>query len=257
MAKEEKLDWFPLYVYEFITDIAGWKNSEVGAYFRLLCFQWINGSLPGDLERLAILANEPIKEFKILWETIGCKFTIQNKQHFNLKLEKVRKQQQKLIEKKSNAGIEGAKARWGGKEKEGITTYFSFEMFWDLYEKKVGEKSKLIKKWDKLTEEERTKALEYIPKYKLAQPDKKYRKNPETFLNNKSWNDELIDSKKGAAPAVIKAKVPVFNYDKDYADKYYKLSNKGERTGETGLGSELKKKMEQLAPKINQTPKSE
>ncbi len=32
----------------------------------------------------------------------------------------------------------------------------------------------------------------YIPKYKAAQPNKQYRKNPETFLNNKSWNDELI-----------------------------------------------------------------
>ena len=35
--------------------------------------------------------------------------------------------------------------------------------------------------------------MEHIPKYKQAQPDKKFRKNPETFLNNKSWNDEIIE----------------------------------------------------------------
>ena len=35
-------------------------------------------------------------------------------------------------------------------------------------------------------------SYEYIPQYKLAQPNKKYRKNPDTFLNGKSWNDELI-----------------------------------------------------------------
>ena len=36
--------------------------------------------------------------------------------------------------------------------------------------------------------------MEYLPKYKLSQPEKKFRKDPDTFLNNKSWNDELIES---------------------------------------------------------------
>jgi hypothetical protein len=36
--------------------------------------------------------------------------------------------------------------------------------------------------------------MRYIPNYKICQPDKKFRKDPQTFLNNKSWNDELIGS---------------------------------------------------------------
>lgn len=75
------------------------------------------------------------------------------------------------------------------KEKE---PNYSFEEFWDAYDKKVGKKESLIKKWLKLSDEERELAMSYIPKYKQCQPDKQYRKNPETFLNNKSWNDELI-----------------------------------------------------------------
>lgn len=67
-----------------------------------------------------------------------------------------------------------------------------FENFWNLYEKKVGNMQKLIKKWDGLTVIEQLQAIQYIPIYKEAQPDKQYRKNPETFLNNKSWNDEII-----------------------------------------------------------------
>lgn len=247
MAKDEKLDWFPLYVYEFITDIAGWYNSEVGVYFRLLCHQWIDGYLPGDLDRLARLANEPEDSFKKIWENIGSKFIISNNKHYNLKLEKIRKQQQKFIEKKSEAGEKGAEARWSA---------VSFTKFWDLYDKKVGDKEKLFKKWKKLSEEDQKLAMEYIPKYKLAQPDKKYRKNPETFLNNKSWNDELIDSKKVLNP-ILKAK-PILSGSlnlsehekKAFAERYYKPSDKNERTGETGLGSELRKKMEQIAPKI-------
>ena len=76
------------------------------------------------------------------------------------------------------------------KIKENIS--YLFDDFWDDYDKKVGDKTKLQKKWENLTEEERDKIKSYIPRYKIAQPDKKYRKNPETFLNNKSWNDEII-----------------------------------------------------------------
>ncbi len=68
-----------------------------------------------------------------------------------------------------------------------------FEEFWDAYDKKVG-KPKAMKLWAKLSGRDKAECLAYIPKYKAAQPDKKYRKNPETFLRNQSWNDELIYS---------------------------------------------------------------
>ena len=67
-----------------------------------------------------------------------------------------------------------------------------FDVFWDLYDKKRGERQKLEKKWNGLTNKERSEIMEYIPRYKEATPDKKFRKDPQTFLNNKSWNDEII-----------------------------------------------------------------
>jgi hypothetical protein len=70
-----------------------------------------------------------------------------------------------------------------------------FDVFWELYDKKKGERSKLISKWSKLSDQERELIMDYIPKYKIAQPDKKFRKDPQTFLNNKSWLDEIIPSK--------------------------------------------------------------
>jgi uncharacterized protein YdaU (DUF1376 family) len=72
----------------------------------------------------------------------------------------------------------------------------SFDVFWDLYDKKVGLKSKLEMKWSNLTDKERQDIIDYIPEYKKAEPDKQLRKNPETFLNNESWHDELIYKKK-------------------------------------------------------------
>lgn len=31
-----------------------------------------------------------------------------------------------------------------------------------------------------------------LPNYIAATPDKQYRKNPDTYLNNKSWQDEIL-----------------------------------------------------------------
>jgi hypothetical protein len=68
-----------------------------------------------------------------------------------------------------------------------------FEFFWIEYDKKVGDKQKLKKKWNNLTDAEREKIMEYLPSYKNSVQDKQFRKNPETFFNNKSWNDEIVN----------------------------------------------------------------
>lgn len=69
-----------------------------------------------------------------------------------------------------------------------------FSKFWDLYDKKVC-RPKCERKWELLPVKDKEAIMLYIPKYIKAQPDKKFRKNPETFLNNRSWEDELIPAK--------------------------------------------------------------
>jgi hypothetical protein len=69
---------------------------------------------------------------------------------------------------------------------------YSFKEFWDLYDKKVGLLKKIEKKWNGLSNKERELAMSHIPKYKESEPEKRYRKNPETYINQKSWNDEII-----------------------------------------------------------------
>lgn len=74
-----------------------------------------------------------------------------------------------------------------------MTEFYPFDEFWSDYDKKVGDKEKLRRKWNKLSLADRRLIKAFIPLYKRSEPNKKYRKNPETFLNNKSWNDELVD----------------------------------------------------------------
>lgn len=73
---------------------------------------------------------------------------------------------------------------------------YTFERAWNLYDKKVGCKAKLEKKWNSMSQKDRKAAIEYIPLYVIATEDKKYRKNFQTFLNQRGWEDELI----GATP---------------------------------------------------------
>lgn len=73
---------------------------------------------------------------------------------------------------------------------------YTFERAWNLYEKKVGCKAKLEKKWNSMSQKDRKAAIEYIPLYVISQPDKQYRKNFQTFLNQRGWEDELV----GATP---------------------------------------------------------
>ena len=68
-----------------------------------------------------------------------------------------------------------------------------FDEWWNLYDYKVDRSPKLEKKWEKLTDAERIRAMEHTARYVKSQPDKKYRKNPETYLSNKSFNNEIIE----------------------------------------------------------------
>lgn len=67
----------------------------------------------------------------------------------------------------------------------------SFEAFWGLYNLKIG-KQKSEKLWVKLTDEERLECMRKIPAYlRSLKETGLLQKNPETYLRNKSWEDEL------------------------------------------------------------------
>lgn len=81
------------------------------------------------------------------------------------------------------------------KEKNISPLNFSFDDFWNLYDKKVTGKGGLPamqKKWASLKDDERTAIMVYIPRYIKHQPDKQYRKNPEGFLNQRAWENEIV-----------------------------------------------------------------
>lgn len=79
------------------------------------------------------------------------------------------------------------------REQELIVSDVSFEMFWKVYDKKVG-KPQAIRMWNKLTKTQHKKIMDNLHMYIQSTPDKQYRMNPATYLNpkNERWNDEII-----------------------------------------------------------------
>jgi len=75
-----------------------------------------------------------------------------------------------------------------------------FEKFWNYYGYKVSRK-KCFALWKKISTADKNLIREHLPKYiKSTFTDGRYpsRKHPSTYLNNESWNDEIISSTKEA-----------------------------------------------------------
>jgi hypothetical protein len=71
-----------------------------------------------------------------------------------------------------------------------------FDDFWNLYDKKRG-KPKTIALWKKMNPDASlyNTILNHVRKYVVA-TEQKFRKDPERYLKNECWNDEVINDKK-------------------------------------------------------------
>jgi len=69
-----------------------------------------------------------------------------------------------------------------------------FDVFWKEFDYNVGLRQ-TQNEWNTITEEmpsEIPKILIHVPKYVLSKPDKKYRKQPENYLKERIWNNEIV-----------------------------------------------------------------
>jgi hypothetical protein len=185
------------YTSDFLSGTFTMDNEQVGKYIRLLCLQHQKGKL-SEKDMLSICKAYDVE----IWD----KFKVEDGLYYNERMFNETIRRQKFSESRRNnakspkkESTSEAYAKHMETETENRTITINeninidFEWFWNEYDKKVGDKQKLKKKWNKLTDEERQNAMNYLDLYKQSVPDKQFRKNPETFLNNKSWNDEIIN----------------------------------------------------------------
>lgn len=84
----------------------------------------------------------------------------------------------------------------GIKEQENkVPQQVAFDDFWNLYDKKI-DRSPCEKKWKKLKYQDQCRVMNHLPAYVKSTPEKKFRKNPETYLNDKAWDNEILQEGK-------------------------------------------------------------
>lgn len=72
-----------------------------------------------------------------------------------------------------------------------ITDEYTFNRWWDLYDNKKGRDQCEVKWHNVMTKAERKAATEHTPFYVAMTPNRDFRKNPFTYLNQKCWKDEM------------------------------------------------------------------
>lgn len=82
-------------------------------------------------------------------------------------------------------------------EKIEVKTKIHFDIFWNAYGKKAGDKNRAKIKWDKLPLPTQEEIIKVLPSWKTFSPqsDVEFQPFPETFINQKRWLDEAPEKK--------------------------------------------------------------
>ena len=200
---------FLFYPNDYLGGTMGMTFEEKGAYIELLMLQFNRGHMTEHM------IGHTVGQ---LWKNIKDKF-IQDPTGlwYNVRLDEEKSKRMAFTQSRRN-NIKGVNQHTLGHMtshmenvivNEDKNINIDFDFFWNDYDKKVGDKQKLKNKWNKLSDKDRNDIMNYLPLYIEAVPDKQFRKNPETFLNNKSWLDEIV---KRTTPD---------NYKQSYAEREF------------------------------------
>lgn len=203
MAKDPIL---PLYYNDLRGTTATWSDEELGAYVRLLIEQWDKGFLPNDYQRLTRLATS----LPTTWPLIKDKFPEVDGVLKNPVMEAIRLKRLKFKEKQSDnirkryqnstksitkkLPLESENEIEGIKELHAkIDSWPTFEDFWNKYAKKI-DRPKCESRFKKISQADREKIMRHLIAYIPATTDLQFRKDPATYLNNRSWENDVIQA---------------------------------------------------------------
>ena len=114
----EKSPAFQFYPRDFLTDEKQMVMSleECGAYVRLLCLCWIEGSIPDDPERAARVVQAPLDRMLEMWPTLRACFSTNGEpgRLKNKRLDEERQKQAEWKQKSAEGGRKSAEHRKGG-----------------------------------------------------------------------------------------------------------------------------------------------
>lgn len=114
MSPQDKAPAFQWYVRDFMADeaVALMSYEQQGIYRALLDRQWLEGSIPGNVDQIAAILKLPAKRFRKLWPAIAGKFTAAADGRLrNGRLERERQKQDAYRETQRQKGLRSGAVR--------------------------------------------------------------------------------------------------------------------------------------------------
>jgi uncharacterized protein YdaU (DUF1376 family) len=103
------------YWSDFLVDTMGWSCIEIGAYMRLLGYEWVNGCIPEDTKRQAMICKIDHGNYlKSVYPIAIGKFEFHDGGGYNRRLEEERLKQSAYSEKQREKGKIRAEKMWSG-----------------------------------------------------------------------------------------------------------------------------------------------
>lgn len=205
MAKDPA---FLFYSNDFLTGVADLTFEERGQYITLMALQHQKGHLTEKLIKITVpnVSEDVLAKFKIDKEG----------NYFNERLELEAKKRAEHSRKQKERAIKGWEKRKRQSQKDATADATAlplenedvnkdennlygdedfleptpFDIFWKAYGKNVGFVPSQ-REWSKIDEGEYQKIIEHVPKFVKASGN--FLKNPENYLKNRCWLDDLPD----------------------------------------------------------------
>jgi len=230
MAKDPAFLFYP---GDWLGGTIGMSFEQKGCYMELLILQFNAGTFTESQVKEVLSIR-----FDYAWPTLKRKFKTDGTYYWNERLQQEKDKRLNFIESRRLSGSSPKKTKAYAKHTHKRTENenrneinIGFEDFWDLYAKKV-DRQKCEGKWIGLTDEERKNCIEKLPAYIQSTPDKKFRRDPETYLNNKSWENEIISpfpSKIPEQPLTYEEMCNRTTNDPEIWKRYKAVKREGER----------------------------
>ena len=171
-------------------------NEQCGELFKAIKSYQQNEEIT--LSAIAKIAFSPFKnqfkrdfeKYQITCERRAIAGSIGGKQ----KVANASKYKQDLANVADNKNKNKNKNKTNNKNKsdsKNITLTAEFDLVWSMYGKK-GNRKTSQSKFNKLTDSNKKLMSEHLQNYIDSTPDKQFRKNLETYINQECWNDEIL-----------------------------------------------------------------
>jgi uncharacterized protein YdaU (DUF1376 family) len=104
---------YPMYAQDFDMDTKDWTALEIGIYIRWLNYEWINGSIPSDITRLARIAGIDPRTCRAAKAVVLNKFVFDSETNMytNRRMEEERGKQEFFKESQRLKGIKSGEKR--------------------------------------------------------------------------------------------------------------------------------------------------